>query len=182
MKIDDGTGTGKQVRVDDENRLHVNSLSKTAEHEANHKNGEAYSISFSATPTGAGDCFFYMKNTDDKDMIIEGISMYLPAAEYFDIVLGDSGIPSGGSTVTPVNLNLGSGKSANGTFLQGNDITGLSGGSTAYRIYKLASTGSEYENFEQDIILPKNSILTLYVQTGTTALAGFLDAYYHDAL
>jgi hypothetical protein len=182
MKLTDGTGNSYAAKVDDGNRLHVVSLTKTSEHAANHDEGEAYSISFSSTPTGAGDCFFYIKNEDEKDMIIEGIGMYLPAAEYFDVVIGDSGTPVGGSDITPVNLNAGSGKTASGTFLSGNDITGLSGGSVVYRIYKVSGTGSEYNNFDQDIIIPKNATFSLYVQTGTTALAGFIDLYLHQSI
>jgi hypothetical protein len=178
MQLEDGTGNAYKVKIDKTNRLHVDALVKTAEHQANHSMGKSYAVNFSATPAGAGDCFFYMKNEDDLDIVAEGMSLYLPAAEYVDIVLGDEGTPVGGGAVTPVNLNGGSGNEATGTFQDGNDITGVSGGSVAYRIYKLASTGSEYINFEQDLILPKNSVFTLYVQTGTTALAGYVDFFY----
>ncbi len=180
MQIEDGTGTGKTVKVGANNRLHVDGLIKTAEHEANHRDGNAFSVLFEATPTGAGDCFFYMKNLNDLDIIVEGVGMFLPAAEFFTVVIKDEGIPVGGGTITPTNLNAGSGNTADGTFQDGNDITGLTGGVTAYKIERLAASGQEYENFEQDIILPKNAVLTLYIETGTTALHGFLDFYFTE--
>jgi hypothetical protein len=178
MNLHDGQ-TGNTVKIDGDNRLHVDSISKSVEHEANHSNGISYSVSFAATPSAEGDCFFYMKNTAETDMIIEGIGFYMAADQYFDIKMGDLGTPSGGASITPVNLNGGSGKSAIGLFQQGVDITGLSGGGVAYRIYHASSTGTVYTNFEQDIILPKNSTFSLYIQTGGVPLAGFIDMFYH---
>ena len=180
LTIEGGTGNGYSAGVTSENRLLTDCVTKSIEHQTNHTDGKSFSIPFSATPTASGDCFFLMKNEDDLDIVIEGVNLYLPAAEYFDIKIGDTGTPIDGTDITPVNLNAGSGILADGTFQQGNNITGLSGGSTAYRIHKLAGTGTENHNFEQDIILPKNTVLTMYVQTGTTALDGFIDFYYHD--
>jgi len=179
--IEDGTGTSNTVKVDSENMLASSCVTSSTEHHANHKHGTAFSVNFSATPTGAGDCFLYVKNTDEEDLVIEGFGLMCEADEYFDVKLGDVGTPVGGSAVTPVNLNAGSGKTATGTFQNGNDITGLSGGSVAYRIYHTNTKGTGYNNFEMDLIIPKNNTLTIYCQTGTTALAGFVDMYYHGS-
>lgn len=175
MIIHSGSGNGKSAHVSNLGRLLTNAIATSPEHFANHIHGQAYSINFNATPTGPGDCFFYLKNTGENDMIIEGFGLKLAANEYIDIVLGDSGTPAGGGAITPVNLNSGSGNALDATVQDGNDITGLSGGSTAYRFYNASSNGTQYTNFEMDIILTKNSVFTMYVQTGTTALAGYLD-------
>lgn len=179
MIIEDGKGNGKSVEINDENMMMVNAIAASPEHHINHTHGDAYTVRFSATPTGAGDCFFYIKNTSDKDMIIEGGALYCEADEYFDIKINDSGTPVGGTDITPVNLNSGSGNIATGTFQNGNDITGLSGGNVAYRIYHANTKSSVFINFEMDIILKKNGVLTAYCQTGTTALAGHIDIAYH---
>jgi hypothetical protein len=180
MILEDGTGDGYKASVTSENQVRTESVTSNESNHANHDHGWAYTISFSATPTGAGDCFLYVKNTADEDMIINGGGLYCEADEYFDIKLGDGGTASGGSTIIPVNLNAGSGNTADGTFLSGNDITGLSGGSVVYRIYHATSKETTNSTFPQSIVLPKNSVLTFYAQTGTTALAGFLNVYYHD--
>lgn len=179
MMIEDGKGSGKKAEVTTRNKLSVYAVTESEEHDAN-ETGRAYSIPFSATPTGTDDCFFYFKNTGEKDVIFEGIGVKLVADEYIDIKIKDIGTPSGGSATTPVNLNAGSGGTLSATVQDGNNITALSGGSTAYRIYHASANETKYTNFEQDIIVTKNQTLTLYIQTGTTALEGFLNCYEHD--
>ena len=180
LRIEDGKGSGRNAGVDSDNRLSVNAITQTTEHHANHIGGKAYALNFDAVPSNAGDCFLYMKNTDEDDMTIEGMNLWLATSEYIDVKIGDEGTPAGGGAITPVNLNSSSGKTADGTFQDGADITGLSGGALAYRIYHANSAGSTAYNFEQDIILKKNGVLTAYCQTGTTALAGFVDLNYHE--
>jgi len=176
----DGGGKGYQAGVNSENRLKTLSVTSSAEHHANHHDKTAYSLLFDATPTGAADCFLYIKNTDSTDMIVEGFGLKLIANEYIDVKIGDTGTPAGGGAIVPANLNGGTSATATGTFEDGNNITALSGGTTVYRIYHASSNGTTDYNFEQDIILPTNSTLTMYCQTGTTALAGYIDFNYHD--
>jgi len=180
LQIEDGTGSGRSATVDVENRFHVDAISASPEHHTNHKHGKAFSINFEATPTGTGDCFFYMKNTSEEDIIIEGFGLYMVANDYVDIKLNDYGTPISGNDITPANCNGGSGNIASGTFQNGNDITGLSGGTTVYRYYHASSNGTTYHNFEMDIIVPKNGTFTFYIGTGTTALHGFLNLIYHN--
>ena len=172
MIINGGTGNGYAVGVNEENSLKVSAITTTVEHHMNHHDGLAYNLIFSATPTATGDCFVYIKNTDDADMSFEGIDLWNTASEYIDIKLNDSGTATGGTAITPINSNAGSGNEADGTFEAGANITGLSGGKTAYRIYHKGSTGMVHYNFEQDIILPKNKTLTLYAELGGTPLGG----------
>ena len=51
MKIEDGTGSGKLVKVDSKNRIEASSVIKTAEHEANFGEGKSWSIVVQQTPT-----------------------------------------------------------------------------------------------------------------------------------
>ncbi len=175
LQIESGSGNGQSAKVTDDGRLAVAAIAASPEHYFNHSKGQAYTASFSATPTGAGDCFFYMKNTGEPDIIIEGFGLWLAANEYIDVNLRDTGTAANGTDITPVNLNTSSGNSPITTIQNGNDITGLSGGDLAYRVYHASSQDITYTNFEMDIILTKNGVFTLYVQTGTTALAGFID-------
>jgi len=180
MLIDDGKGRGNSAGVSDENMLTTLAITASLEHHTNHTNGRAFNLLFAATPASTGDCFLYVKNTSDTDLVAEGFSIKLATSEYIDIKLGDTGTPSGGTDITPANLNSGSGVTATGTFQNGADITALSGGTTIERYYHLNSVASLYTNFNQDIVLQKNGVLTMYVQTGGTALAGTLVFNYHD--
>lgn len=171
---------GTYVDVNDENMMMVRSVESTVEHHTNHTEGDAYHLLFSATPTASGDCFLYVKNTNDENMIVEGYSLWLAANEYIDIKFGDVGTPVGGDTIVPTNCNAGSTKSSDGTYENGNDITGLSGGTTVERLYHASSQESTYWNEDMDLIVPQNQVLTMYAQTGGTALAGVLSFYLHN--
>ena len=65
-----------------------------------------------------------MKNEDELDLVVEGVRLAASAAGDVYIQVSDNGTPGGDpTTVTPVNLNLGSGRTAAGTFYQDPDIT-----------------------------------------------------------
>jgi hypothetical protein len=180
FQILDGKGRGYSAEVSDSNKLLVSAVISTQEHYANHNQGRGYYLPFSATPTGAGDCFLYVKNSDStRALSIEGMWLKSEADDYIDLKLNDEGTPVGGTDITPVNMNTASGRLADGTFQSGNDITGLSGGSTFLRLYHANTKGSVYTNFDMDVILGANGVLTMYVGTGTTALAGTLSLNFH---
>ena len=183
MQILDGTGSGKLAEVDGANRLRTLSTTVSAEHYANHTNGNAYSAVFAVNPAGADDVIFYLKNNSDLDIVIEGITWQTSAAEEVYYKLGDSGTAGGtSSTITPINLNSGSGNSAEATCLSETadaavDITGLTGGSTIEKLW-LTSAESAHFNLEQDVILTKNKIFTIYCVGGDTLLRGTVQFHY----
>jgi len=185
MKIEDGKGTGYQAEVDGEHKLEVSAVSRTAEHHANHDHGDAYSAIFAVNPDGANDCIFYLKNNDDLDLIIEGVTWQTSGAEEVYYKLNDVGtaVKTNGADIVPVNLNAGSGNAANVTCYSNVadgavDITGLSGGSTIESLY-LTSATSGYINAEQDIIVPKNKTFSIYCVGGDTLLRGTVMFYFH---
>ena len=187
MIIKDGL-TGNTARVNDNGRLETAAVVLTGEHAANHINGLAYSITFSQSPTAADDAIFYMENTSEKDMVVEGFELSIINATADDslyIKLNDAGTRNSATAITPVNLNAGSGNSADGTFENGADLDGgaatLTGGSEIYRYVIAGATDvvAKSINFSQDIILPKNKTLTMWVggsATGTYYVS--VDAYY----
>lgn len=182
MIIEDGTGRGYQTKVNSENKLVVASVTSTIEHNTNHVNGKAFNLVFSSTPTSGSDCFLYIKNEDkNNELILEGFWFKMEADDYIDLILDSDGIPANGSSITPVNLNTQSGHSAIGTFQHGNDITGLSDGSTIMRIFHANSKESIYRNFDQDIILGYNGVLALYIGTGTIQVDGIMCFNYHNS-
>ena len=68
---------GTFVDVDKEHRLLAASIMDTKEHHTNIHEGEAYSWQFSDDPDAADDCIFYIKNNDDKSLILEGIDLFI---------------------------------------------------------------------------------------------------------
>lgn len=180
--IVDGTGSGNQAKVDSDNRLQTVAVIESLEHYANHEKGNSFSVQFSVTPTGANDCFFYLKNTGTVDIVVEGFGSYVASNEIIEVKLRDSGIPSGGSAITPVNLNTRSNNVATATVQDGNDITGLSGGSVAYRVRRAADNETKLFNFDQGIIVSPQQVLTMYAVNGSIAIEGFIDFYATNRL
>jgi len=45
----------------------------------------------------------------------------------------------------------------------------------------VSNTTSEYFNFKQDLILPQNTVYSLYVVTGGVNVAGTIVFHYHNA-
>jgi len=190
MIIGDGEGNGHSAGVTDENMLKAECVSQSVEHHVNQEHGQAYSIPFSVKPAAADDCIFYLKNNSDTDMTIEGVTLGAtdPSANetvYFK--LGDTGTPDSGDTLTPVNLNTGSGNSATGTFEKGTDLAAgdLAGGSEFERIVLAATAAtdkvsSEF-NFSQDVVIKENGTFSIYIGgsfTGTYYIT--VHFHYHD--
>lgn len=114
---------GHVADVDEENRLHVFSVSEPFD---KHRNGEkkAWVLYFTNTPTGANDNFFYLKNIGTKDIYIQDIriSSTVPTQILYNHV---SGASVGGTDIVPMNRNLGASFTPNATIEQGVNITGL---------------------------------------------------------
>lgn len=177
ITIKDGTGKGYQAKVDANNMIRARVVSESVEHYANYTLGLAFSLYFNVTPTGANDCFFYFKNTNTHPIVFEGFAAYAASAEAIDVYLKHTGTPSGGSTLTETNLNTSSASSLDATIQYGNDITGLSGGSLAYRYYIPANSSTNSINFEQDIIVYPQTTLTLYAVNGAINIVGHMDCH-----
>ena len=177
--ITGGTGNGYSARVNSSNQLDTAATMVTKEHEVNHQDGQAYSMSVSLTPTAAGNCFMYIKNEGVTDMIVSEMMMYAATTETFSMKLGDEGTPIGGSPTTPTNRNAGSGNQADVTALTGADITGLDGGKVVFGFVKEGGTSSERIAPATGFIIPKNKVLTVYVASGNIAVNFGLGITFH---
>lgn len=182
FQIEDGTGDGYQAKVTNDNMLVTVATVVSAEHHANHIHGRSYNLLFSQTASGPNDCIVYIKNGDDLDMIIESITVNVPTNEIIEIKLNDAGSPVDGGGITPSNLNAGSNREADGIFQSGNNITGLSGGVSTFKPFFKGGDPSKFFNFDQDIIIPKNRILTLYCVNGSILVNGMLSFYFHEKI
>jgi len=186
MIIEDGLGTGKTAGINEENRLITSSISASVEHHVNHHAETAFNALFAVNPDGADDCIFYLKNEDDTDLIIESVWWQTSAAEEVYYKIGDTGtaVKTSGADITPVNLNAGSGKTADvlcysNTADGAVDITGISGGSTVQKLW-LTSAESNLFNCDQDLIIPKNQTFAIYCVGGDTLLRGTVVFNFHS--
>ncbi|MCH7759983.1 hypothetical protein IIA15_01060 [candidate division TA06 bacterium] len=177
--IEDGN-TGNVATVNSDNRLEVVSITSSNEHHTNHKRQKAFHLLFDVTPAGAGNVFLYVNNTNDKDLILEGITYRVASAEQVLLKIGVTGTPSGGSDIVPINCNAATAQVPEGTFQEGTNITGVATGNTVEKLF-LENTSSEHFNLEQDVIIPPNSAFALSVVTGGVAISGTVVFNFHDA-
>ena len=186
MLLEDGTGSGRTAKVDAENKLETRAVTEAEAQHVNSKEGEAYILfspisSDNQNPSAdlGPPCIFYIKNTNDTNLIIPEVRMWAEENEYIDIYLNQIGTPIDGNTATPVNMNLNSGKQATGTFLEGARITGMSGGVFFDRLRIAADDADHVFKWEPTIIIPKNNILTIYAGNGGILTEATVIFYYH---
>lgn len=177
MIINDPNGQAASVNSD--GRLVTSAITYPSAHHVNHIDGKAYSFRVTATPTAAGDCFAYVTNLDDEDMVIDLIIANVETTETLLVKLGDSGTAAGGTDVTLTNLNAGSGNLAEVTAQSGNDITGLSGGQIAVGFCFNGGDCSKQVPVPPSFIVPKNKTISLYAVTGGIEInAGMLITFH----
>jgi len=185
MQIEDGAGAGNKAEVDDENMLMINAVTQSEEHHVNQHHKEAYHLVFNSSGIIDNSAFLYIKNTDDKDMIIEGYRLYTECNAVIKIVKD----PTVASTVlaideTPANVNLGAGLEADGTFQTAGSsgaISGVTGGTVMDRKYLCSGCADVLTNFEMDVIVPKNKEIAFFTECCSGCnIAGVIPFYVHD--
>ena len=177
--IKDGTGTGRLMTVDSEGRAHGFATTESEEQHTNRLNSDHYLMYIDITPTGAGSEFFYIKNTDTRDMIIKSYRIWTAASdEAVDIYRNKTGTPTTTTTLTPVNLNFGSNKTATAQVYESVAFGGLSAGQLVDRL-RIGDTGVDvFAEFPGGMILPQGASMTAQTVTGTVALEFTISFYY----
>lgn len=177
--IRDGRGKGYLAEVTSDNRLKISSVSRSKEHNANIEFGDAYIMYFEVTVTNNDSVFLYMQNNSDKDIVVEGGAINCDTACGLTGKFNPIGTRSGGSTLTPANLNAGSNNVADGTFEAGGDITGLSNGIGIGTLWFPGVAASAAWNFEADLVIPKNKILIMEGSVAGAIIKGHL-LFWHE--
>lgn len=182
MLIEDGRGRGYKAAVTPENKVDVCAVVRTIDLYCNQVKGISYSLLISQTPTGAGDCFCYMKNNNEKDIVISSVKLQAATDETVVLKLNDTGTPLGGSDATPINRKAGCGNVADITCKVGNDITGLSGGDAIETIFLNGGESSKRYEWLSCFVVPKNHIVTLYATTGAIAVTATLSMHFCECI
>ena len=179
FSLKDGRGTGRTAKVDGEGRLHGYATTEPEEQHTNRLNQDAYISYIDLTPTGAGDTFYYLKNTDTRDLIINWYRIWSVAgAEAIDIYKNKDGSPSNTTDIVPVNANFASKKFATVTNHESVDMGGLSGGTLVDRL-RLSGDGNDVvEVYPGGLVLPQGSILTAQVLNGAIPIEFTISFYY----
>lgn len=136
--INDGTGTGKQAKVDGTNKVLVRSTSRTEQQDLSIK-GRAFNLSsgiINLTSDGSS-ALMYFKNEELQPITINAINVLIQGSTggsdgyvTFGLTKNPTGLSSGGgSDVIPINLNFGSALSLNNVSEVGKEGATVIGGS-----------------------------------------------------
>ena len=184
MQLEDGTGSGNRAKVNSNNKLQTYSVIENEQLYINEHTGQAYSLLIDVDTDGDDNCFLYIKNTDDKELLVSSVKIKVNAASEIYFKLKDVGTMVGGNSITPVSRNASSGILADAICEMGADITGLAGGAEIDRfIFGEANTNTVKFSWSSGIIIPKNNVFTGYAFVGGSEdvnVAMTISMYYHS--
>ena len=173
---------GYYQRVDDENRAHCFSVNVSEEHHANKDHQSAYTWQFSDDPDAADDCIFYLKNNDDRALVLEGMDFSTADACGVYVKIGGTGTTAAGTAITATNVNAVSGNVADVTCIHDGDIEAggtFTGAVEFARWTYAAATDTHNINFPLDVIIPKNQVFSIWVDTIGIVVTGTVYGYFH---
>jgi len=177
FSIEDGSGNGYQAKVNSRNMLTTIAVSQSMDHYEN-ENGNVYSMVATVTPDSTANCFCYIKNIGDVDIVIQRVSMHTNSDEVINTYINDVGSPVGGISYTAINRNAGSTNLSDSIIYYGQDITGLSGGKHFDSFYVSANNCTYNYRWQSGVIISKNRIFTLYAVNGNIEI-NFTMSFYH---
>jgi hypothetical protein len=147
MIIEDGKGSGYKVKVDETNRLHVQSINETeVEHAV--ESGDAYNINSGNITFTAAGTLLYFKNNEDVDAVVDAVAVGQGSGTVSDI--GEVTIirnPTGGDLISDAtavsmnqNRNFGSAKTISADAYAGKSGGTITGGDDIVLLYQAQNT------------------------------------------
>lgn len=166
MLIEDGKGQGYKAEVNSANQLETRTVQQPRSEWECHNHGTAYVMYFSqaAANGAANEVLGYIQNTSEDDLVIDEIGLHITAANtvYISKVTGTAG--GSPTAVTPVNMNVGSGRTATGTFYKDDSMSGLTDAGRLVNCY-LAANAYLVRTINSTILIQKNSAIGIFVTT-----------------
>lgn len=176
MILEDGTGSGKKVKVDENNRVHTQSVS---EEESLHaaELGDAYNVNTGLISVTGDATLLYIKNNENKDLVIEAIALggFEGITHSDDPYITLIKNPSGGDLISDAtavsinqNRNFGSNKTLTADTYKGK-VSGTVTGGDDVAILQVTPGGRSF--YSIDFVLPKGASvavkLTANVSSGS---------------
>ncbi len=179
----DGTGKGYLLKIDNKNRLQGYVVTETEASFINRVEKEAYSGTWESALTAAStDYIIYLKNTSDKDMVINRVKHRCTGANStLSFWVNIDGTPGGSlTTLTPANRNAGSNNLADVEYYRSTQITGLSNGRKIGSLYGKDGEEFEYADPCSGFIIPPNGTFGIKSSETVSAHYGGISFYFRD--
>lgn len=174
-QIQDGFGTGRRVKVSSDYRLDTSAKANPRPYYVSRDNGLVFNCTSDYSAT-AGEYVFYIKNTSStRNLFLHGIE-YHSVQDVKWRVWQVTGTASG-TTLTPANMNLGSGLPAEAICMGNAVVTGLTNVAQVgtHRTQALGEAGME---FSDALILTPGTAIAVEYDTGTTGIME-LDVFFY---
>lgn len=172
MKIEDGSGSGVQAKVNGKQLLDVFAVVE-AEDKLNARDGKTWSVTQSTTPVGANDYIFYFKNTsNDTIYVITDIRATAASATLLSIDHVE-GTPTfaAGQDLTPVNRNLGAQFSISATIKEDTNTTGLTDLGRLYPLQVEAANKLAHLRSSSNIIITPGQAVAMESSAATAVVS-----------
>ncbi len=181
--IKDGTGKGYLLKIDNKNRLQNYGVTETEASFINRVEKEAYSGTWEGALTAAStDYIIYLKNTSDKDLIINRVKHRCEGANStLSFWVNILGTPGGSLTaLEPANRNAGSNNQADVTYYRSTQITGLTNGRKIGSLYGKDGEEFEYADPCSGFIIPPNGTFGVKSSETVSEHFGGISFYLRD--
>ena len=174
--IEDARGRGYKASVSTTNRLNVSAKTAQRSFYISRDAGDCYNVtsSFSAA---TGNEVIYLQNTSKtKKMYVDLIRVGGVNTGLFEVFIA-TGTP-GGTTVTPINMNLSSSQSAEATAYGDASVTGLTIGDRL-ALVRVGATDSKDIPLDSTLALGLNDAITI-TYTGSTGIVDTLIRIWYE--
>ncbi len=178
------THVGQRVTVNGQSETHSTSITEI-QWFSRHKRTAYLANGQSDTLTAAKVPVLYLKNTSaDQDLIVFGMDFQtiaeaatIPAVGiYWSIDL--NAVVSGGTALTPVNLNTGASKAAQATVLHSTPTIDTAGTEVARFYARLDGLSVAPDSGQAFVVAPNGSCLLSYTTTGSAGIANANILFY----
>lgn len=179
--IKDGTGTGKSLKIDEQNRAHTHAIIETLSQNGS-RDGNSYNINTGTIVLTSATIseLLYIENTGDNDLHVSTIGYLMGGSTggSGDIVLGVNKNLTGGTLVSLAtaptineNKNVGSKKTLDANIYKGDEGTTGTGGNAFYSTIVGISPKTYIVN-TGDIVIPRGGNISLNITppTGNTSM------------
>lgn len=176
--------TGIAMRVNADGLAQVESLARNEQMHAALRHQDAYTMDIDGVTIGAGHYLAAIKNTDDKKLVIDKVTLWVN--EFKDTAIVEASVggtfaySANGTAVVPSNCDAESGKAAVGSFYVNDGVGDLAtivvGDITGRFIFNITPLAWMKES---GWVLPKNSCFFLKSEGGVT-FRGYISMHYEE--
>lgn len=179
MIIKDGAGSGNTVKINSENRMDTEAVTRPLDQHINEVYHKEFSLPFDAIdPVGADDYFVYIKNTGTRDFHVTDIRIRSTVVGTVEVhgVTGTASFAAG-TDIAPVNRTLGAAETITATIKTDTNTTGITTSGTLFFIRCDTADKESALKTSSHIIIPPGQSMALLWDTSTGALSGVISLY-----